>query len=191
MSTFDSALIMLAAAIFFSLLIERLLQILKAVYDFLEVHYHWYEHWNRRALTVSGQVDAAMQGKALQKALGRAVKEYLKDDYPGLEGVQAVSADALRRLTIKAVSKVLAVALGIAIALVLQIDMFALIEELNRAALADAPTSTLQTYFSTRYIPGWLGQLLSGIAIGLGSGPVHKVISALEKSRQRRKETTD
>ena len=67
--------------------------------------------------------------------------------------------------------------------------MFALIEELNKAALADAELTTVQKYFSAQYIPGWLGQVVSGIAIGIGSGPVHKLISALERSRQQRKDT--
>ncbi|MBL33956.1 MAG: hypothetical protein CMI03_16005 [Oceanospirillaceae bacterium] len=189
MDVFDSALIMLAGALFFSMLIERLLQIIKAVYDFLEVHYGWGEHWNRRALQLSEQIHHALQGNTVEKALGQAAKHYLKDDYPGLDGVKAVSADALRSLAVKAVCKILAVTLGVVIALLLGLDMFALIEELNKAALADAELTTVQKYFSAQYIPGWLGQVVSGIAIGIGSGPVHKLISALERSRQQRKDT--
>jgi len=188
METFDSALILLAAAIFFSLLIERLLQILKATYDFLDVNYGWERHWNARAEKISEQIHVAMQGKFLQKQIGKAIKNYLKDDYPGLEGIQAVSAGAVRALTIKAVSKFLAIILGIVIAWVMHIDMFQLIDTLNQVAAEDAKVTMVQKYFSTEYIHGGIRQIISGVAIGLGSSPVHKVIASLEKSRKERKD---
>jgi len=182
MDSFDSALIMLCSALFFSLLLERLLEILKALYDFFEVRLGYQSYWNRTAQRLSEQLDGLRQAGRVQAEVSKAVNDYLRTDYPGLEGVEALSAATLRSLTIKAVSKILAIIIGILLALLLGINLFALIEQLN----SQIGGAVYDGYFSSRYIPGWLGECLTGIAIGLGSGPLHKIIEALEKSRKNR-----
>ncbi|MBU2037707.1 MAG: hypothetical protein KKH95_01090, partial [Gammaproteobacteria bacterium] len=131
MDSFDSALIMLCSALFFSLLLERLLEILKALHDFFEVRLGYQSYWNRTAQRLSEQLDGLRQAGRVQAEVSKAVNDYLRTDYPGLEGVEALSAATLRSLTIKAVSKILAIILGILLALLLGINLFALIEQLN------------------------------------------------------------
>ena len=182
MDSFDSALIMLCSALFFSLLLERLLEILKALYDFFEVRLGYQSYWNRSAQRLSEQLDALRQAGRVQAEGSKAVNDYLRTDYPGLEGVEALSAATLRSLTIKAVSKILAIIIGILLALLLDINLFALIEQLN----SQIGGAAYDGYFSSRYLTGWLGECLTGTAIGLGTGPLHKIIEALEKSRKNR-----
>ncbi|MCD8523853.1 MAG: hypothetical protein LRY72_16555 [Saccharospirillaceae bacterium] len=188
MNSFDSALIILSSALFFSLLLERLLEILKALFDFYEVRAGRQDDWNRAAHRLSQQLDGLRQAGRVQAEVSKAVKDYLRTDYPGLDGVEALSASALRSLTIKTVSNVLAIILGVLLALLLDINLFALIEQLNHqvAILNGDDPARYEGYFSSRYIPALLGECLTGIAIGLGSGPLHKIIEALEKSRKNR-----
>lgn len=188
MNSFDSALIMLCSALFFSLLVERLLEILKALFDFYEVRAGRQKYWNRAAQRLSHQLDDLRQAGRVQAEISKAVNDYLRTDYPGLEGAEALSAEALRALTIKTVSKILAIIIGLTLALLLDINLFALIEQLNYqvAILNGDDPDSYNRYFSSRYIPAVLGETLTGIAIGLGSGPLHKIIEALEKSRKNR-----
>ncbi len=188
MDMFNSSLTMLAAALFFSLLIERLLELVKAIYDFCEVTLGFQDYWNRSARRLSYLLDEQMQGGKVRAEAAKAIRDYLRTDFPGLEGVKAVSADSLRSLAIKAGSKVLALLLGLTLALAMDINLFALIEQLNDqvALLNNADPQDYRGYFSSQYIPGWLGEIATGIAIGLGSSPVHKIISSLEKSRNNR-----
>jgi len=187
MEAFDSALTMLAAALFFSLLIERLLELVKALYDFLEVQLGFQDYWNRSAARLSRVLDEQLQGNRVQAEVSKAVSDYLRTDFPGLEGVRALSADGLRSLTVKAVSKVLAIMLGLMLVLGMDINLLALIDVLNAQAYPDdANVENYRAYFSTRDIPAWLGEIITGVAIGLGSSPVHKIISSLEKSRKQR-----
>jgi hypothetical protein len=41
---------------------------------------------------------------------------------------------------------------------------------------------------STLYQPSWYGMALAGISMGFGAGPLHKIITALEKARKGRVE---
>lgn len=194
MDNFDSALVLLTAALFYALLIERLIEIIIAVYDFFEVKLRWSQRWNTAALSMAEELDQQIAtGNRLTRELAKAGKDYLTDDHPGYEGVKALSAKRFRVLTIKTVSKILAVILGVSLAFLMNINLFQYLDVINsNAALLNGESVGMSSkYFSSNNIPPWLGLSITGIAIGLGSGPVHKIIQSLEKKRKQRKTETD
>jgi hypothetical protein len=188
MEMFNSSLMMLAATIFFSLLLERVMELVLTLYDYFEIRRGWQQYWNKKAEELSHILNEQLQGNWVKDEVNKAVRDYVSTGFPGLDGVQVVSADKLRSTSIKLVSKLLAVIIGIIIACGMHIDLFALVEQLNDkvALLNKVSPESYHGYFSTQNIPGLVGEVVTGVAIGLGSGAVHKIIEALEKKRNSR-----
>lgn len=186
LSGFDSALILITAALFFSLLIERLVELIKAVYDYLEVTTGWSDHWNRAAQRLVHELEQQSDSR-LRNELGKAIEDYLSDDVAGVDGLQAVSADKVRKLTLQVIVRILAMLMGITVALLLDINLFDLLQQLNQAvARLNGETRDVSVYFASNHVPDWLGVTLSGLAMGLGSDPLHQLISRMEKARKNR-----
>ncbi len=192
MNDADTALILLTAAIFFSLVIERLLEIAKTIYNYIEVRNGLSDFWNRRATRIRERLQNRLE-KTKENGLQNAVFKYLASryvskDHPGYEGAPVISAAKLRAFTVKGVSKGTAVILGIAIVFALDINVFALI-----AQWTDTPNAITLELFREKdpriSLPQWLEYTITGIIMGLGSGPMHKFISALERAKSNRQST--
>lgn len=190
-SAFDTTLVLLAAVLFYTLLIERLMELIKAVYDYVEYALGWRDYWNRAALRLVHTLDEQRQGNRVQSEVSKAVNDYLSQDYPGLEGVEALSAEQLRTLALRGAIKIAAVLVGLAVAMGMDINIFDLLRDLNQSVsdFNGDDASRVNVYFSSDRVPEWLGVCLTGIAMGLGSDPLHRVITRLEKSRKQRKES--
>jgi len=65
-----------------------------------------------------------------------------------------------------------------------------LLRDLNQAVvgLEQGDVDKVNVYFSSDRVPSALGIALTGIAMGLGSDPLHRVITRLEKQRRQRKD---
>lgn len=187
----NAALLLLAASMFFALVIERVLEILKAVYDYIESRKDLRWFWDRRARDIRkrllSRIESTEGGSLQSNAIKHLASRYLCDDYPGYEGALVISANRIRAFTIKSVAKVLGVLAGIYISYRAEIDVFSIIEtytEYTKTADDAFPGNLLQAN-----MPPSLGYLISGIVMGLGSGPMHKFIVALERAHTKRQST--
>lgn len=161
----------------FALLIERLLEVLKTVYDLLDSRYEWRHFWTRRTERTRDFLERRLH---LSQHLGPEVtaaalvrfNEMLLGPSQGHTGsVPVLSGDLVRATGLRLAAKLIAIALGLALALKFRIDLLAL-SGLIVDPVSGAPRLTA------------LGMVITGIAIGLGSAPMHKIITTLE-NRQR------
>lgn len=173
----------LALTLASALLIERLLEIVKAGVDLLDSRYDWHRFWTRRAertqrfierrLRVFMYVDpgqaAAFLGRFNEMLLGPA------DGYTGT--VPMLSGDLVRAVWVRIGAKLVGIAAGIGLAFWFDIDLF----YLSRGCPPQPPLAGDAGCAHTAW-----QFILSGMAIGLGSGPVHKLIRRLERKREQR-----
>jgi hypothetical protein len=191
MENADTALVMLTAAIFFALIIERVLEIAKSIYDYIEARQDFSGFWDRRAISIRDRLQnrldrfkQAGEQTIQKKVFKHLASRYVNEKHPGYEGAPVISANKLRAFTVKSVSKSVGVILGISVAACLGINVFELI-----AQWTDSPDA-LELGLLRVDLPNWVDYAISGIVMGLGSGPMHKFITALERARKNR-QTTD
>lgn len=178
MNEADNALLLLAASIFFALIIERLVEVIKNVYKLIDVRAGLEGYWNCRAIRIRDRLLERIDGQG-EKSLGDYLAlRYLDLAFPHYEGARVISAKSIRTGTIRSACKAVGVILGVVIALALEIDVFALVGKL---ASTDGAAATVTIVPVS--MPTWLGCTLTGIAMGLGAGPIHKLIEALEAAR--------
>ncbi|HEX7090837.1 MAG TPA: hypothetical protein VF192_11925 [Longimicrobiales bacterium] len=178
-SALSEVTVVFAIALAFALLIERLLEVLKTAYDLLDSRYDWHRFWTRRTehmrdflerrLRLSQHLSPQAQAAALAR-----FSEMLLGTAPGaVASLPILSGDLVRAAGIRLAARVIGMAAGVALALRFGIDLLALSGlVVDEARNAPAPTT--------------LGMVVTGIAIGLGSAPVHKIITTLENRRARR-----
>jgi len=187
MENANAALIMLTAAIFFALIIERLLEIAMCVFEYIEAKKDWSGFWNQRAISIRERLQNRLEKykeNKLQKTVFKYLSSrYVKTDHPGYEGSPVISASKLRAFTIKSVSKTIGAILGIIVAASLGINVFALV-----AQWTHSPDAISLGLFQVN-LPDWLEYTITGVIMGLGAGPMHKLISALERARRKRQST--
>lgn len=180
MDIIQDSVLLLALAIFLAIGVERLLEIARSIQDYYDARSST-DKWNLKAESVRDAVeqrlDAAKRGDAgffnLQLML---LQRYLVPAWPDQKGLVAVSADSLRGDGIKLRYKIAALLLGVLLAALFNLNAFELVKE-----------SMKQPGWFDSIVPPWLGTGLTGIAMGFGSGPVHKIITALERARDSRR----
>ena len=170
-----------------ALLIERLLEILKALYDLVDSRNDWYRFWTRRAYKVRDYAEKRLRvfeyvsPEKAAPALQR-FSEMLLNGRGGSAGtVPVLSGDLVRALAVKIGSKAVGIGLGVGLAFWLSID---LVDLWQNGKPFPAILSPLEGFLLSEPVH----IALSGIAIGLGSGPVHKLITTIEKRSAKRKE---
>jgi hypothetical protein len=136
-----------------ALLIERLLEVLKSIYDYIDCRMGMDEYWTKKA------------GELQKKLVGG-----------GENGVITISGDLLRATSVRFVAKLIAIALGITLALCFNLD---LVSMWQAAAKSDGITGGLKLHETSK-------EILTGVALGLGSGPLHKIITTIERQRKKR-----
>ncbi len=180
MDIIENSVLLLALAIFLAIGIERLLEIVRSIRDYCDARSST-DKWTSKAESVRDVVerrlDAAKQGNAgffnLQLLL---LKRYLSPAPSGQKSLIAVSADRLRGDVIKLRYKIAASLLGVLLAWLFHLNAIELVKK-----------SMSQPGWFDSIIPCWLGICLTGIAMGFGAGPVHKLITALERARDTRR----
>ena len=169
-----SALILLTGAIFISLVIERLLEILKSLFDVLEAKHNWHIFWNEQALKLRQKLENFIASDVVQDLSAKLGMARVQIRDTAYANSVSISVSQLRSFAIKYAAKLLGIVLGITVAWIAEIDMFLLIDRMlhpNDTPIVNHP---------------WLTQMLTGIAMGLGSGPMHKIISRMEKAKNSR-----
>ena len=182
MEVLTQPVLLLGLAMIWALIIERLLEIGKSIYDYMDARSNSTDRWTKKAQQVRDRLEIRLD---TAKADNRndfdlviaMASRYLSPSGPGQSGLRAVSADKVRALTTKAWFKAIAIFLGIGCAWMCDIDVLKLVE------LSLQKTGEVGTYDSS-----WFGILMAGIAMGLGAAPMHKLIAALEKARELRRQ---
>ena len=193
--------IMLATAILLAILVERIIEIAKSLFDYFTVK-HIYQRsdtmniedniWTNMAKGVATKLEARLdnaksylgdedkaiksEGKEKLDLILKIAEKILSPAEDKHEGLFVVSASKVRSIYLKLVMKIVSMFLGILLAVMLGIDIIYLVK------LSISP----KCIGGGECMLTWYGCLLSGIAIGLGAGPLHKIIVALE-NRQKKK----
>lgn len=182
MEVLTKPVLLLGLAMILALIIERLLEIGKSIYDYMDARSNSTDRWTKKAQQVRDHLEIRLD---TAKADNRndfdlviaMASRYLSPSGPGQSGLRAVSADKVRALATKAWFKTIAIFLGIGCAWLCDIDVLKLVE------LSMLKTEEVRTYDSS-----WFGILMAGVAMGLGAAPMHKLIAALEKARELRRQ---
>lgn len=154
----------------FALLIERALEVLKVVYDMLDSKFDMYRFWTRRTVATQHYIQHRLHvfeyvDVKASAAIFNRFNELLLGPGHGYTGtVPMLCGDLVRAVWVRLSCKILGVFMGIALAFALQLDV-------------------VEGARSAQYQHTFAGMLLTGVAMGLGSGPVHKLIRLLEKKR--------
>lgn len=186
--------IMLASAIMLAILVERLIEFLKNIVDYYssKLFYARFDEnnndvngekdfWTKLAIKISQKLEirldnAKSNGQAEFNLVMGLATRYLSPNTGENDGLFAVSAAKIRGIYLKIVLKVLACVLGIILAWSMNID----IVELVKITVGDGEQDI------NSYDPSVFGFIVTGISIGLGAGPLHKIIVALEDARKKR-----
>lgn len=159
-----------------SLLIERFLEMTKVLFDYLDFRMGWDRYWSRSAdnlhkklKNIVGRILKArpeLQEKVLKRYRGKTLGKS-----GGYEGsIVIVSGDMIRVVFTRSFMKIIAIAIGIYLAFIFKIDLLSFVNKTQD--VANEPIRII----------------ISGIAIGLGSGPIHKIITTIERARKKQKE---
>lgn len=178
MEALTEATIFFAMVLALALLTERFVEMVKIFFDYLDYQFGWDQFWSRRAdrlhkklKEILGRLMRArpeLQEKVLKRYENRTLNES-----GGYEGsIVVISGDMIRVVFIRVVTQFIGICFGVWLACQFKIDLFAYVDK-----TADLANETVRT-------------LLSGIAIGLGSGPVHKIITTIERARKKQKQKT-
>lgn len=177
MDVLDTPTLLLGTALLCALLIERLLEIGKSLYDYLDARRDFSDYWNRKAERIGNQLavryrhDATRNEVAFDPVLMLARRYFVASET--VDGEWRVSADLVRQNILQGRFKVLGMLLGIAIAFGLQLDLFQLTDFVLSGTRPGEPDV--------------LGLILSGVAMGLGATPMHQLLSRLEQAGQARR----
>lgn len=180
MEALTKPFLLLGLAMILAIIIERLLEIAKSIYDYIEACSNSTERWTERAEQLRNRLEVRLDnakagnGRDFDLVVAMASR-YLSVSGPSQSGLWAVSTDKVRAITIKAWFKTIAIILGIFCAWLFDIDILKLVE------------LSLENKEPT-YQSSWFGILMAGIAMGFGAGPMHKLIAALEKARGLRRQ---
>lgn len=184
MDTILKVSVLFAQVLALSFLVERFLEILKATYDLLDSRRHWYKFWERKTkklsvllekkLHVFEYVDPKYMAAALDRFRSKLLTE--QDGFSGT--VPVLSGDLVRAAYIRLWSKVIGMILGIGLAFWMKIDLV---------------TIWYQAAGSQFWVPNIIKSpnvciVGSGIIMGLGSNPVHKIITTIERKQQEKEQ---
>jgi len=162
-----------------ALLVERFLEVIKSVYDYVDLRMGMDVHWTKKALELQNKLESNIQ--ALEKGNHERIASLIRESADkiiggGENGVITISGDLLRATTVRFVAKLLALALGIGMALCFKLDVVSIWQ----AAMSE---SSPIAGFRLGVIPK---EIMTGIALGLGSGPLHKIITTIEKQQKKK-----
>ena len=181
MESLTSVTISFTLILALALIIERALELLKTLSDMLDSRFNWYIFWTKRAYRLRNCLEKRVYVLEYAKPKARAAILYLFRDVL-LNGngrhsgtIPIISGDMVRVISVRTICKLIGTCFGIMLALWLNIDLGVLWHE---AAGKVAP------YQGAFYED--LRKVISGIIIGLGSGPVHKIIIIMERRQQQK-----
>lgn len=173
----NKPVVLLALTIFLALGVERLVELCSAVWEHMEAGQdNFRKAWEAKARTLRNRIEVRLNNVRAdanpQSALRLVLFVVCRHLNPSGNGL-AVSVAEVRKLTLKVGYKLLAMVLGVILAYYFGLNIFELVND--ELQIKSDPLA-----------PGWLGVLVTGMAMGLGAGPVHNMIVALENARAKR-----
>ena len=165
--------------ILLSLLIERVMEVIMAVWNYFELKWHSHLYWNRRAQRLmnafSGEVTEQLKSSNLiVYGLKRRIRQYTQTNQDVVAGQTIVfSSYEVRKRFVRTVALIITSILGVLLCYFADINFVQLIQrslEPNTIPLLSALGHPVQL-------------VVSGLIIGLGAEPVHRIIKGLEDSR--------
>lgn len=180
-------ILLMTLAMILAIAIERLLEIIRSIRDYVEArnasYYQdkWYARADRLRQHLEKRLDNAKGGnrKVFNTVLTIVARE-LSVNPDERDASLAISVDKVRSASIRLRYKTLAVALGIAFAFLFRLDILELVQiSTDQSTMGPQDLNHIQA-------SAW-GMIITGIAMGFGAGPVHSLITAMEKARQFRK----
>jgi len=190
MEALSETTVLFTLALTLSMIVERVLEIVKCTLDLLDSRFDWYRFWTWRAKVLQQKLERRF--KIFEYAEPKFINDIIKAGHSILLGpdngysgtLPTVSGDLVRGLWYKIFLKVLGIIIGILLAWQFSIDLLALWQ--NNEVIIDLPQGKTVTPSDLTSPTVW-GTLLTGAAIGLGSGPIHKIITAMEGSWENKK----
>ena len=183
----ENAIILLAGTLLLALFIERLVEIIKAIFDAYEVKSGRYTRWNEFSRRIADQLHTRITTQTTDSKYEdfhlKLLSQYLFSKDANYQGSLLVSTDRVRTMFMKYLSKLVAVMMGLLLAFTTQVNVFVLV------AQATPSSQTLPQVLNNDWLNGGIGLFITGIVMGLGAGPMHKFIVALERARKKRKTT--
>lgn len=173
--------VLFALVLALSFVIERFLEILKAIYDLFDSKYDFHKYYTKRTTKVRDKLERKLRifeyvkPKQAEMVLNRFREYMLKETEKVASKTPVLAGDLVRSVYVKVIGKLVGIGIGIWLAFWMNIDLIAVWRESSsEAAWIEEITSA-----DIRHI-------ISGIIMGLGAGPVHKIITSMEKRRERR-----
>lgn len=185
------ATVFFALVLAFALLIERLLEVTKSLYDWVDSRFNWYPVWSRRAESIAAELRRHMRmfeyvpPQMTRSAVNRVWELLLNKAEGGYAGnALVISGDLVRQAYVRLGCKILGMAVGVLLAFAFQIDLLAMWPARSWPHLRWATSVLWENGGNLRLV-------MSGLAIGLGAGPVHKLITTLERKQRESSDKAD
>lgn len=174
--------VLFTLALALAFLIERVMEIVKSFYDLLDSRLDWYKCWTKKTYKLRNVLENKLRvvefaGEKNTATVLNKFSEHLMNvngDYSGT--VPVLSGDLVRTVYIKSWFKVIGIVFGIGLAYLMKVDLV----KTFQFAMEDT------SFWEFNVESDLLKYVISGVVIGLGSNPLHKIISALEKKRKKR-----
>lgn len=166
-----------------SFVIERFLEVVKALYDLLDSQLNWHEFWTGQTERLKNRLEKRMRifeyvDTKTAKSILHRFRGILLDKQGAYEDrVPVLSGDLVRAAVVKLGSRITGILLGIGLAFWMNIDLVSIWKD---AAGTSARWTTNLSWEGVHIA-------LSGIILGLGSGPVHKIVTTIERKREQRR----
>lgn len=167
-----------------ALLVERVMEVLMSAWKYAEWKWGMHRFWNKRARRLQKRFETQAHRNVFTRVLSltpiaRQARDYTRAD-DGLHRGNLVIIDGtlVRRVAVTVGARIVASVLGVLLCWVASINFVELIR-----AVATEAGGTLSSLLGG--IPSSVQIIISGILIGLGSEPVHRIIQNLERRRER------
>ena len=180
--------VLLEVTVLFSLmltiafLIERFIEVVKSAFDLLDSRLDWCNYWTARAQTIARNLEKRLKHykflgpKNMASVINRFHEMLLNDKAEYNGKVPVVAGDLVRKVYFKIFSKVLGMIIGVGLAFWLNLDLLTIWHN----AAGQYSQWVIQIASPTMRV------ILSGMLIGLGASPMHKVIRTIERQRKKR-----
>ena len=167
-----------------ALTVERIMEIFSAVWSFIEWKAKMNVFWNNKAEKLGRKFERKAKSQILLRKfnLDQLIQQIsyatkaAKERHSGK--LTIISAEMIRQTSIAAVSRVVASILGVIFCAATNVNLIVIFEDA-------IPIAGLKL---TNW-PLWIQLTISGVVIGLGSEPVHSLVTSLDKRREGRKES--
>ena len=165
--------------------VERSLEILMAMYKYLELRWQWAEWWNRLAERYARRFNRLYglqgEGAGKWKAFLDGLFWRIVSESPTPGGPRVLSARLLRLHYLRIVNRFVAFGLSLILVLALKVDLIEYLMQLLREAYPQL--RLLASIIESKTIH----YLLTALAISIGTEPLHQFLVRVEELEKRRR----